>query len=176
TNDTIYTANNPGARIVNTASRSWSDTNRNFVVDCDILNPVGQNTGLAGSIVVPGGDTCGALIGDALNFGKAGSTLTRVNPDILSGWGVRRYDWEWGVDVQQELIPRVSLDVNYNRRSFGNFTVTDNQAIGPSDYQKWTIQAPVDSRLPGGGGYPVDVYTLTQAASNRPANNYVTFE
>jgi len=51
TNDTIYTANNPGARIVNTASRSWSDTNKNFIVDCDILNPAAQT--------VPGGDTCG---------------------------------------------------------------------------------------------------------------------
>jgi hypothetical protein len=168
TNDAPYTQNNPANRIITTASRSWSDTNKNFVVDCDILNPAAQT--------VPGGDTCGALIGDALNFGKVGSTLTRVNPDILSGWGVRRYDWEWGIDVQQELVPRVSLDVNYNRRSFGNFTVTHNQAIGPSDYQKWTIKAPVDSRLPGGGGYPIDVYTLTQAAANRPANNYVTFE
>jgi hypothetical protein len=168
TNDNPYTQNNPGSRIITSASRTWSDTNKNFVVDCDILNPAQQ--------VVPGGDTCGALIGDGLNFGKAGAASTQVNPDILTGWGTRRYDWSWGIDLQQELFPRVSLDVNYNRRSFGNFTVTDNRAIGPTDYQKWTILAPVDSRLPGGGGYPVDVYTLTAAAAARPANNYVTFE
>ena len=96
-----------------------------------------------------GGDTCGALTGDALNFGKAGSNLTQVNPDILRGWGVRRYDWQWGVDVQQELIPRVSLDVSYNRRWFGNFTVTDDQARGPADYEPWTITAPVDAQAPG---------------------------
>jgi len=48
--------------------------------------------------------------------------------------------------------------------------------VGPADYQKWTILAPNDSRLPGGGGYPIDVYTLTQAAANRGADNYVTFE
>ena len=36
--------------------------------------------------------------------------------------------------------------------------------------------APADPRLPGGGNYPVDVYTLTQAAANRGADNYVTFE
>jgi len=168
TNDAPYTQNNPSSRIVTTAARSWSDNNHNFVVDCDILNPAAQN--------VAGGDSCGALTGDGLNFGKAGATLTQVNPDILRGWGVRRYDWEWGIDVQQELVPRVSLDVNYNRRSFGNFTVTDNRAISPSDYQKWTIQAPIDARLPGGGGYPIDVYTLTAAAAARPANNYVTFE
>jgi hypothetical protein len=175
TNDTIYTANNPSARIVNTASRNWSDTNKNFVVDCDILSPLGQNTGLPGSIVVPGGDTCGALTGDALNFGKPGGS-TRVNPALLTGWGVRPVDWQWGINLAQELAPRISLEVGYNRRWWGNFIVTDNTLIGPADYQKWTILAPKDPRLPGGGGYPIDVYTLTQAAANRGADNYVTFE
>jgi hypothetical protein len=149
TNDTPYIQNNPASRTVNNASRSWQDGNGNYVVDCDILNPAAQST--------PGGDTCGALVGDALNFGKAGSNLARVNPEILHGWGVRRYDWQWGIDLQQELVPRVSLDASYNRRSFGNFTVTDDQTRGPADYEAWTIAAPVDSRLPGGGGYPVTV-------------------
>src|SRR5262249_15539930 len=48
--------------------------------------------------------------------------------------------------------------------------------VGPSDYEKWTITAPKDPRLPNGGGYPIDVYTMTQAASQRGADNYVTFE
>ena len=167
TNDTIYTANNPSTRIVNTASRSWSDLNNNHIVDCDLLNPAAQ--------AAPGRDTCGALTGDALNFGKLGGS-TRVNPDLLKGWGVRPVDWQWGINVAQELAPRVSLEVGYNRRWWGNYTVTDNTAVGPGDYQKWTIMAPNDPRLPGGGGYPVDVYTLTQAASARAADNYVTFE
>ena len=42
TNDAIYAANNPSTRIVTSASRSWSDTNQNFVVDCDLLNPAAQ--------------------------------------------------------------------------------------------------------------------------------------
>ncbi len=168
TNDAPYTQNNPASRIVNNASRNWQDGNGNYVVDCDILNPVAQAT--------PGGDTCGALTGNALNFGKAGANLTQVNPEILRGWGTRRYDWQWGVDFQQELVPRVSLDVNYNRRWFGNFTVTDNQAVNPTDYEPWTILAPVDSRLPGGGGYPITTYTQTAAAAARAPQNYVTFE
>jgi hypothetical protein len=175
TGDTIYTANNPAARIQEMASRSWADTDKDFVVDCDILNPVGQNTGLSGSIVVPGGDTCGALTGENLNFGRAGGG-TRVNPDLLNGWGVRPVDWQWGINLQQELAPRVSLEVGYNRRWWGNFTVTDNELVVPADYQKWTIVAPTDPRLPGGGGYPVDVYTLTAAAAARGAANFVTFE
>jgi hypothetical protein len=167
TNDTIYTANNPSTRIEDSASRSWSDTNKNFVVDCDLLNPAAQT--------VPGGDTCGALTGDALNFGKAGGS-TRVNPDLLKGWGVRPVDWQWGINLAQELAPRVSLEVGYNRRWWGNYTVTDNTLVGPGDYERWTILAPTDARLPDGGGYPIDVYTLTAAAAARGADNYVTFE
>jgi hypothetical protein len=168
TNDAPYNTNNPASRIVNNASRSWQDGNRNFVIDCDILNPVAQTT--------PTGDTCGALTGNALNFGKAGSNLTQVNPEILRGWGVRRYDWQWGVSLQQELVPRVSLDVEYNRRSFGNYTVTDNRVRVPSDNEEWTIVAPRDDRLPGGGGYPITLYTPTAAAAALAAQNYVTFE
>jgi hypothetical protein len=167
TNDGPYVQNNPAARTVSSASRSWEDGNGNFVVDCDILNPARQAT--------PGGDTCGAAVGDALNFGQAGAG-TQVNPDTLHGWGVRGYDWQWGLNLQQELLPRMSVEVGYNRRWFGNFTVTDNLSVGPSDYEKWTITAPSDPRLPDGGGYPIDVYTLTAAAAARPARNLVTFE
>ncbi|HEY3045733.1 MAG TPA: TonB-dependent receptor, partial [Vicinamibacterales bacterium] len=168
TNDAPYTQNNPASRIVTNASRNWQDVNGNYAVDCDILNPAAQT--------VAGGDICGALTGNSLNFGKAGSNLSRVNPDVLSGWGVRRYDWQWGVDLQQEIVPRVSLDVNYNRRWFGNFTVTNDEGRLPSDYEPWTILAPADARLPGGGGYPITIYTPTAAASARAAQNYVTFE
>jgi hypothetical protein len=167
TNDTIYTQNNPANRIITNVSRNWTDGNHNFIVDCDPLEPAAQST--------PGGDSCGALTGDSLNFGK-GSTSTTVNPAVLSGWYVRPDDWQWGLNLQQELFPRVSLEVGYNRRWWGNFTVTDNLAADPSDYQKWTITAPVDPRLPNGGGYPVDVYTLTSAAAARPSNRYVTRE
>jgi hypothetical protein len=171
TNDTIYTQNNPANRIVgynNTAiSRSWSDTNGNYVVDCDILNPAAQT--------VPGGDTCGAVTGNSLNFGRPG-TSTRVNPNLLRGWGVRPSDTQWGINLQQELMPRVSLEVGYNRRWWNHFTVTDNLAASPSDFDQWVITAPNDPRLPGGGGYPVTVYTPTAASAARPADNYVTFE
>jgi hypothetical protein len=171
TNDTIYTQNNPANRIVgfNTTavSRSWTDSNNNFVVDCDIMNFAAQT--------VPGGDICGSVTGNSLNYGKPG-TSTRVNPALLNGWGIRPTDSQWGLNLQQELAPRVSLEVGYNRRWWNNFTVTDNALVGPSDYEKWTITAPKDPRLPSGGGYPIDVYTLTAAAAARGADNYVTFE
>jgi len=94
----------------------------------------------------------------------------------LGGWNIRPNDSQWGVNLQQELMPRVSLEVGYNRRWWSHFNVTDNLAVAPSDYEKWVINAPKDSRLPGGGGYPIPVYTLTAAAAGRGADNYVTFE
>jgi hypothetical protein len=168
TNDMNYVVNNPANRIVQSVNRDWTDGNNNKEVDCNILNPAAQTS--------PGGDTCGALGGNSLNFGNVGSGLTQVNQAILGGWGIRPGDWQFGVSVQQELLPRVSLDVGYNRRWFkGNF-VTDNQVRSPLDYEAWSFNAPLDPRLPGGGGYPITQYAVTQAAFNRAAQNYVTFE
>jgi len=36
-----------------------------------------------------------------------------------------------------------------------NFTATQNLATTPADYDPYCITAPVDPRLPGGGGYQV---------------------
>jgi hypothetical protein len=40
--------------------------------------------------------------------------------------------------VQQQLAPRVSLEVSYFRRLFGNFTVTDNLNLAPSNFDRST--------------------------------------
>jgi hypothetical protein len=174
TNDQNYTANNPSARIVKrvgglgSPARGWVDGNNNRRVDCDLTNPDQQ--------VTVGGDTCGALSGTNRNFGSVNPNLTVINPDTLHGWGVRPADWQFGVSVQQELIPRVSAEVGYYRRSFLNFFVTDNTLVGPSDYGKWTYIAPVDDRLPDGGGYAIDQYAITREAALRGAQSYQTFE
>ena len=89
-----------------------------------------------------------------LNWGQQGQT-TQVNPDVQEGWGKRNWDWQFSAGVQHEIVPRVSVDVSYSRRWWGNFFVTHNRALGPQDYDEVTLTAPIDSRLPGGGGYPV---------------------
>jgi hypothetical protein len=171
TNDENYTANNPAARIIRSVTaRGWQDGNSNFVVDCDLRNPDLQDN------LATGGDRCAALAGDNRNFGSANPNLTVINPEILEGWGVRPNDWQFSLSVQQEVLPRVSLDVSYNRRWFGNFFVTDNQLVGAADYTPWTYTAPQDPRLPNGGGYPITVYSITNAAALRGARDYRTFE
>jgi len=170
TNDENYWANNPAGRIVTSVlARNWTDSNRNFVVDCNLSNPAAQNT------AATGGDICAALGGNNLNFGSTNPTLTTVNQAILQGWGIRPYDWQFGVSVQHEIAPRVSVNLGYNRRWFGNFFVTDNTLTTAADYDKWTLTLPQNSALPGAGS-TASYYAVTQAASNRGSQNYQTFE
>ena len=44
---------------------------------------------------------------------------TRVNPAVLHGYGVRPYDWQWGAFGAAGVLPRVSVDVAFSRRSWG---------------------------------------------------------
>ena len=60
-------------------------------------------------------------------------------PHWSTGWGNRPYNWEMGVSVQQELAPRVSVNVGYFRRWFGNWYMTDNRATTLSDYTPFSI-------------------------------------
>jgi hypothetical protein len=74
---------------------------------------------------------------------------------VLEGWGVRNSDWQFGVGVQHEILPRTSIDVSYNRRWWSNFFTTNNAALTSADWDQVTMAAPHHALLPGGGGYPV---------------------
>jgi hypothetical protein len=157
-NDSPYTSTNPGATIVrNVANRGWNATvaaggNGDLVVDCNLLNPNANGE-------------CAAVTGNSRNFGTAGAA-TQVDPAVLSGWGVRPGDTQTTITLQQELLPRVSGDVSYTHRSFHGFFVTDdlNRPVATS-YESYTLTAPTDPRLAGGGGYPVVVFVPTAAAN-----------
>jgi hypothetical protein len=163
TNGLAYTRNNPAVRTVSSVPRGWTDFDNDRVVDCNL------------AIFTANGE-CAALTGNNLNFGGVSGLLTQVNPDTLKGWGARDYDWQWSIGIQHEVLPRVSVDVAYARRSFYSFTITDNRVRDPSQYDAWTINAPSDPRLPDGGGYPITIYTPTAAAAAIPAQNYITWE
>ncbi len=166
-----YSANNPAVKVVTRiAARPWVDGNRNYVIDCNLADPRLQDN------TATGGDRCAALGGNDLNFGSANPTLVTVDPAVLEGWGVREADWQFGLSLQQQVLPRVGVEVGYNRRWFQNFLVTDNTLVGPSDYEPWTITAPRDPDLPGGGGYPVTQYAITPAAFARGSQSVLTRE
>ena len=165
-NGGYFVALNPTGRLSTTSSRSWTDSNRNFAVDCDLLNRSAQNLSAAG------GDVCGANTNQ--NFGTPVFQST-LDPALLSGWGVRTGDWQVGASVQQEVLPRVAVEFSWQRRWLVNFAVTDNRARAASDHTEFGIVAPTDARLPGGGGYTLNgFYNVTAAAAARLNDNFET--
>jgi hypothetical protein len=73
----------------------------------------------------------------------------------------------------------VSAEVQYNKRWWYGQYVTRNLAVQPSNFTEYGITAPVDSRLPGGGGYPISgLYDIDPALFGvinyqvQPATNY----
>jgi hypothetical protein len=150
----LYTNTNPTLRMPQTTStlgtsgvtRAWIDANGNFVPDCDLLNPNMQD------LRIGGGDQCGVL--SNTRFGQ--NVLTNnFDPDVLNGWGVRPSDWTLDVSIQHQILPRASVTLAYSRRWFDGFTVADNLALQPADLTPFSVVAPADPRLPGGGGYVV---------------------
>jgi hypothetical protein len=158
-NQDRYTLMNPagGTRFARDTNRTWTDANRDYVPQCDYMNPAANGE-------------CGPWQQPA--FGQALSAAP-INPAILEGWGVRPSDWQFGASVQHEVLPRTSVEVGYHRRWFQGFLVTDNLASTPADYQQYTFTAPTHASLPGGGGYQVTSFNPRTNFS--AATNYTTF-
>src|SRR5439155_25088343 len=59
---------------------------------------------------------------------------------------------------------------------YTNHVVTADRPVSAADFDQFSITAPSDPRLPGGGGYAVSgLYNLKPAAFGRPSDNYITF-
>jgi hypothetical protein len=133
---------NPLIRVAVSTTRPWlNPTNFNFNNDpkCVLTNPLAQ-------------PDCGAMANQTL--GQA--TFTRsYDPDYVTGWGHRPYNWGLGVQLQQEVLPRVSVNLGYFRNWWGNWYIVDNRSTSVGDYTPFSVAAPLDPRLPNGGGYAV---------------------
>jgi opacity protein-like surface antigen len=150
---------NPSRNLVTSATRTWTETNpRDYIPQCDLLN-------------VKANGECGPLSNE--NFGTVVTNLT-YDKSMLTGWGKRNFNWEVSAGVQRELLPNVSADITYFRRWYGNFVLTDDLAVGPNDFDRFTLTAPKDPRLPGGGGYQVEGYDLKPDKFGVPAQPFVT--
>ena len=165
-----YANTNPSLRMPTTTmpfgtpgvTRSWTDANRNVVPDCNLLNPAAQD------FRESGGDLCGVM--SNTSFGD-NVLSNNFDPDLLNGWGVRPSEWNLGISFQQRIGPRSSLDVTYTRRSFRGFSVVDNLALESSDLTPFNLVAPLDSRLPDGGGYVIPgLYDVVPEKAGRVTN------
>jgi hypothetical protein len=141
------------------STRTWADGNGNRVADCDLNN-------------FDANGECGALSSAATWGTLVGGTT--YDPDLLEGWGKRANNWEFTTSVQHEILPRLSAEVQYARRWYGNIRVTDDLSVGPADYERFTFTTPTDSRLPNGGGQTLTAFDLTAAANARPTSYFVT--
>jgi hypothetical protein len=190
----IYSNANPARRTVNTLVRNWTDTDSDRVVDCDLMNFTANNE--CGAFSVFGNDTarfgrdpfgvapvnlattqCGRQkTGEPGIPANVAAYCDAYGDNLLEGWGVRQNEWQHGIGIQHEILPRLSGEFTWNRRSYYNLTSNDQLNIGCDrflgaqdvtacqqgylDYQSlthdfYTVVAPVDPRLPGGGGYRI---------------------
>jgi hypothetical protein len=139
---------NPLVRTPVNSTRGWTDTDRDFVPDCDLMTRTANGE-------------CGAL--DNQNLGKPIFSRS-FDPNYVSGFGSRPYNWSMGFAVQHEVAPRVSATASFNRNWWGNWYVVDNRSTNLEDYTPFSIRAPQDSRLPGGGGHTISgLYNLVPA-------------
>jgi hypothetical protein len=146
------------SRLPLSTNRSWNDANNNKIIDCDILNPAKNNE-------------CGAMSDQS--FGK-NVFNNSFDPAITNGWGVRPYQWEGGISIQQEVAPRVSVNAGYFVRWYRNFTVTDNLALAATDFDQYTVTATTDPRLEDNSGQTIGPLYDVKPDKFGLTNNYVT--
>jgi hypothetical protein len=139
TTTAITQNNNPITTSINSVTRVWTDSDRDYIPDCDLANRAANGE-------------CAAMSNQ--NFG--GLNITTIYDDnVLRGFGVRGYNWDFTTELQHQIAEGLSVSGGYYRNWFGNFTVNKNTMTTPSDYTSYCVTAPLDPRLPGGGGYRI---------------------
>ena len=133
----VGAALNPLAASATTANRSWNDARTATRARLRPAEPARERE-------------CGAMSDLRLRHRRL---QLDARPRHTTGAGASApTTGSSGRNLQHELIQRVSINVGYFRRWFGNFIVTDNLAVGPQDFDQFSVTAPVDPRLPNGGG------------------------
>jgi hypothetical protein len=132
-------------------ARSWFDADFDLTPDCVLTNPLANGE-------------CGQI--DNLLFGSSQLVGAQFDPALFGGSGLRPSDWAFGLSIQQEILPRATVEVGYHRRSFTMFTtggtVTDNLSVSPNDVGTFRLTVPADSlgRLPNSGSTIGPLYNL----------------
>jgi hypothetical protein len=213
----IYNGANPARRTVNTFVRNWRDDNANRIIDCDpLLNQVQPECPAGQGPLIPTNygrdplslDVSGQPVGLATT--QCGRTETGIpsaveqycdqyGESLIEGWGRRQSNWQLSLGVQHEILPRLSGEVTYVRRSYANLQVRDQLGVGCDRFQNalggavpvvdcmqgylnftnpnydfYSVTAPNDPDLPGGGGYRVvglASYDPTVTGGNAQTNN-----
>jgi hypothetical protein len=138
----------PASAIVASVTRTWNDSNGNYVPDCVLTNFAANGE-------------CGAINNNA--FGQVVPNIS-VADEARTGWNVREYNYQTSLQLQHELRPGVGVNVGYFQTRWLNQTVTVNTAVTPADFTPYCITAPVDSRLGDVSGSQIcGLYNVTPA-------------
>ena len=166
-----YSISNPIARIATTTSRTWTDNGTggpgtpgfgDFVPQCNLLDRDRQRRMRADELA-------DLRHGDA---DDGGASIRRSSTAGACGRATGRS----ACRCSSRSCRAMSVEVGYFRRWLTNFTTTDNEALTSADFTEFAFTAPVDSRLPNGGGYVVSgLYNVTAAGFVRPPSNNITF-
>jgi hypothetical protein len=134
-----------------TFALNWRDVNGNDQPD---FTP-----GCAYSTVTPGCEVDFSQLPS--NFGTRALNTYGAYP--------RTYDLEHGVEVQHELLPRLSVSGAWYHGTFSNLTITVNRALSFADYTPVTLYNPVT-------GQPFTAYNRTPASAGKPIDNLDTYD
>ena len=119
----LGTALAPVNASVNSTTRSWADANGNFYPDCDLTNTAKNGE-------------CGPMANQS--FGQT-EIVTHADPNWVTGWGKRGYDWQFSAAVDREIMSGLSVTAGYYRTWYGNFIVVDNLDVTPADYSPYCV-------------------------------------
>jgi hypothetical protein len=141
---------NSGAQRYNPLARTsvtlnWTDVNKDDIAQGE----------LGCVYLTPGCEI--DLSGLPSNFGFR--ALTTQDPNIPRTW-----DLEQGVEIQHELLPRVSVTASYYRGTFHDLLISDNRSISLANWTPYQVFNPID-------GTPMTIYdfALAPGATTKPA-------
>ena len=164
-NNNNYILSNPIGRIATTTARSWTDSNNNFVPDCNLTSPALAN------------GECGAMSSPDIRHHGPDDGRHRPEDSPRLGRALERL-----ADSARRSSSRsfrgCRSKPGYFRRWLNNFTVTDNLARRLREISRpYSITAPSDPRLPGGGGYAVEgLYNVVPSKFGQTSNNITLAE
>ena len=147
--------NNPALTVVNNVTRTWNNTAGDYVPHCDLTSPLANGE-------------CGPITHNL--FGTT-RKVTSYSDDVNTGYGHRPYNWLSMTEAQHELLRSVSIHAGWVHRWYGNFPATANLALTPANLDPYSITAPSDTRLPGGGGNVISgLYDVTPSKFGQVRN------
>jgi hypothetical protein len=145
-------------RSLTSASLRWIDANGDDIAQGSrTFNPDGTVTNCV--FQAPGCEI--DLTGLSPNFGIV----------ALNEYGAfpRTWNLESALELQREILPRLSATASWFRGNFHNLTTTINRSFTHADYSPYTVFNPLT-------GEPIEIFARNPATNSRPTLNLDTYD